>query len=129
MKLYRLFSVAAALVLTAPGYSIAAADLQTAVSNPIPQPTAPLQAGYIIGPQDKLAIDVFHVPDLSRMVSVDTGGNIFLPLIGQVPASGRTADQLSQAIASELDKKYLKDAIVTVAVTESSSQKVTVDGA
>jgi len=84
---------------------------------------------YKIGPQDTLDVSVFQVADLSKTVRVDTGGTIFLPLIGTVTATGRTAKELSDDVATELGKKYLNDPLVTVTVKESASQKVTIDGA
>jgi polysaccharide biosynthesis/export protein len=91
---------------------------------------APIQeSDYIIGPQDKLDVNVFQVQDLSKAVIVETNGTVLLPLIGQVRASGRTVKDLSNDIAEKLGEKYVKDPLVTVTVTESASQKVTVDGA
>jgi len=84
---------------------------------------------YRIGPQDTLIVDVFQVEDLSKTVQVETNGTILLPLIGQVMATGRTPKQLSDDIAEQLGKSYVKDPLVTVTVKESSSQKVTIDGA
>ena len=74
-------------------------------------------------------MDVFQVEDLSKTVQVETNGTILLPLIGQVMATGRTPKQLSDDIAEQLGKSYVKDPLVTVTVKESSSQKVTIDGA
>ena len=84
---------------------------------------------YRIGPQDTLVVDVFQVPDLSKTVQVETSGTILMPLIGQVTATGRTPKELSDDIAAQLGKDYVKDPLVTVTVKESSSQKVTIDGA
>jgi polysaccharide export outer membrane protein len=83
---------------------------------------------YMIGVLDMLQIDVFDIPDLNRTVQVDNSGFVSIPLIGQVAASGRTPNQLSQDIAAELAEKYLKDPIVSVTVKDPASQKVTVDG-
>ena len=91
---------------------------------------APMQnSDYLIGPQDKLDVNVFQVQDLSKAVTVETSGTILLPLIGQVRASGRTVKELSDDVAQKLGERYVKDPLVTVTVTESASQKVTVDGA
>ncbi|HEY0925233.1 polysaccharide biosynthesis/export family protein [Brevundimonas sp.] len=99
-------------------------DLQTA------QVSATSQAEYRIGVGDKLAIRVFQVQDLSfDSLTVDTSGNIQLPLIGAVRASDRTAGELSADIATRLSAQYLRNPQVTVTVTEAASQKITVDGA
>lgn len=84
---------------------------------------------YRIGANDTLDINVFQIAELTRTVHVDSAGKILLPLLGSVQASGRTPDQLSEDIATDLKKTYMKDPQVTVAVKEAQSQKVTVDGA
>lgn len=83
---------------------------------------------YVIGAQDKLTIRVFEVKDLSfDNEQVDASGQIMLPLIGKVMAAGKTADQLEEEISKRLEK-YLQSPQVSVSVTESASQKVTVEG-
>ena len=94
----------------------------------LPAHTAVEPSDYQIGIKDSLAIDVFDVPSLSQTVEVDNTGSINLPLIGQVHASGRTPNQLSQAIAAALSTKYMKNPIVTVSVKDAASKRVTVDG-
>jgi polysaccharide export outer membrane protein len=84
---------------------------------------------YRIGPQDVLDINVFQVPDLTRTVTVDTGGKVLLPLVGQLVAAGTTPAELSANLAKALEQKYMRDPQVVVSVKEASSQKVTVDGA
>lgn len=89
----------------------------------------PGDADYRIGPQDKLDISVFQVEDLTKEVTVDTGGKILLPLVGSIKAAGLTPEELSSNIATSLEKSYMRDPKVVVSVKEASSQKVTVDGA
>lgn len=85
---------------------------------------------YRIGVSDKLAVRVFQVPDLSfDQLTVDTSGNIQMPLIGAVRATGLTSGELGAAIAEKLSAQYLRNPQVTVTVTEAASQKITVDGA
>jgi polysaccharide export outer membrane protein len=90
---------------------------------------APGATEYRIGPADTLDINVNQLPEFTKTVEVDPSGRILLPLIGQVQASGRTPAQLSEDIATELKKKYMKDPLVVVSVKEAQGQKVTVDGA
>ena len=87
-------------------------------------------AEYPIGVGDKLSLRVFQVPDLSfDQLVVDTSGDIQMPLIGSVRASGKTANQLAAEVAARLSAQYLRNPQVTVAVLEAASQKITVDGA
>lgn len=84
---------------------------------------------YEIGPLDELRITVFEEPNLSlEEVPVDASGNILFPLIGQVEVAGRTSTELARHIASALDARYLVDPQVSVIVTESVGQRVTVEG-
>lgn len=100
-------------------------DLRTAAQvSSMPQPE------YQIGVGDKLSVRVFQVPDLSfDELTVDTSGDLQMPLIGAVRATGRTAGELSADIAERLSAQYLRDPQVTVTVSEAASQKITVDGA
>ncbi len=84
---------------------------------------------YLIGPLDKLNVRVFEVKELSLdELQVDATGQIVLPLIGIVKAEGKTTSQLSQEIATKLAARYLQSPQVSVAVVDSASQKVTVEG-
>lgn len=85
--------------------------------------------GYKIGAQDTIEVDVFQIPDLSKTGQVDVAGNIRLPLVGAVQAAGRTPAELSDLIETKLQNTYVKDPRVSVTVKESSSRRVTVDGA
>ena len=96
----------------------------------IPPPAAgTTRSAYRIGPLDVLAITVFQEPELSqRDLQVDASGNLLMPLVGTVQARGKTAHQLSREIAGRLGTEYLVDPQVTVTVTASVSQQVTVEG-
>jgi polysaccharide export outer membrane protein len=117
---------AAALIAVCGSYGVAAAaDL------PPPDTVSQPRSGgeYRIGPQDTLDIEVSQVSELSKPVQVDTGGNILLPLVGQMPAAGRTPAELSDDIAAALKKRYMRDPQVVVSVKDAQGQKITVDGA
>jgi len=86
-------------------------------------------ADYRIGPQDVLDINVSQVEELTKQFTVDSSGKILLPMVGQIPASGRTPAELSDDIATALKKRYMKDPQVVVSVKESQLEKVTIDGA
>jgi polysaccharide export outer membrane protein len=83
---------------------------------------------YRVGPQDLIEITVFQVPDLSRTVRVNSGGQISLPLIGVVQAGGLTIPELEKALAAKLSQKYLQEPQVTAFVKEFTSQRVTLEG-
>jgi polysaccharide export outer membrane protein len=98
-----------------------AADALTSVAKPG-------NAAYKIGPLDVLDVSVFKVPDLAKEVQVAEDGTINYPLIGDVPAAGKTAHELERDLTQKLGAKYLRDPQVTVLVKEYNSQRVTIEG-
>ena len=60
--------------------------------------------------------------------SSDTG-TINLPLVGEIPASGKTAQEMERRPHLKAWRKYLQNPQVTVIVKEYNSQRVTVSGA
>jgi len=81
----------------------------------------------LIGPQDKLQIDVWGVPDLSRMVQVDSGGTISVPLAGRIQVAGMEPDDVAEVLRARL-VRYVKNPVVSVNVQEALSRTLTVDG-
>ncbi|MFN4281754.1 MAG: polysaccharide biosynthesis/export family protein [Alphaproteobacteria bacterium] len=80
------------------------------VSNPVGSPD------YHLGPGDKVKINVFNNPDVSGEAVLDSGGDIAMPLLGQVPAQNLTVTQLQTQIAELLNRQYLVDPKVSVEV-------------
>ena len=74
-------------------------------------------------------VSVFKVPELSKSVQVADTGTINLPLVGEVPAAGKTAQEVEQDLTKKLGAKYLQNPQVTVFVKEYNSQRVTIEGA
>jgi polysaccharide biosynthesis/export protein len=90
------------------------------------QPVAvaiPGNDAYKIGPLDVLDVTVFKVPELSKTVQVDRDGSINYPLIGQIPAAGKTAHELERDLTQRLDAKYLRTPQITVIVKEYGYEK------
>lgn len=85
--------------------------------------------GYKIGPQDVLEISVFKVAELSRKATVAYTGTVNLPLVGEIPAAGKTTRQFEQELTTLLGAKYLQNPQVSVIVTDYNSQRVTLEGA
>jgi len=78
---------------------------------------------------DTLTVKVFRAEDLSGDYKVDLLGNIAMPLIGDVPAAGRTPEQLKELLTEKLGAKYFQNPDVSVAIKTSAGRNVTVDGA
>jgi polysaccharide export outer membrane protein len=88
-----------------------------------------LPEDYKIAPMDTLTIKVFKAEDLSGDYSVDLGGHISLPLVGQVEAANLTTAQLDSKLRDLLGQKYFEHPDVSVAIKQSTAHVVTVDGA
>ena len=82
---------------------------------------------YVIGPDDVLAVNVWKEPEISRTLPVRPDGNISLPLVGDLAASGRTPAQLQKEIKDQL-VEYLSNPEVTVLVQEAKSHKFNIIG-
>jgi polysaccharide export outer membrane protein len=54
---------------------------------------------YLLGPGDVLDVTVWGHPDLAREVAVSAEGNVLLPLVGSISASGQSVERLTSAIA------------------------------
>lgn len=84
---------------------------------------------YLIGPFDKLVIDVFGIEELSRKeVQTDAGGRISFPLAGIIETAGKTPGELEDIIEERLRGEFVRDPQVTVNLKETVSQVITVDG-
>ena len=122
-----------ALASAAPGPAASPRTLQAVRNAPLPVPAAMGAAGtvrpYLIGPFDKLKIDVFGVAELSgQQVQVNADGKLSFPLAGEVQAAGNTPTALAAALEQRLRSRYLRNPQVTVNVLETVSQVFTVDG-
>ncbi|MGH8432063.1 MAG: polysaccharide biosynthesis/export family protein, partial [Solimonas sp.] len=58
----------------------------------------PGSTGYKIGPLDVVEFSVFKVPELTRVAQVAETGTINLPLVGEVQAVGRTAQEVEREL-------------------------------
>jgi polysaccharide export outer membrane protein len=92
-----------------------------------PYRTTPPGQEYVIGPEDILAIDVWHQPEISRVEPVRPDGKITLPLVGEIEASGQTTNSLQAAIARRLTN-YIHDPAVTVIVQDARSHRFNIIG-
>ena len=101
--------------------------------NEMPVPTrqdlTPQERPYLVGPFDKLNISVFGIEELTKEeVQVDASGRLSFPLVGMVEVSGKTPHEIEAVLAERLKKAYIRDPQVTVNLTDTLSQFVTVEG-
>ncbi len=67
---------------------------------------------YVIGPLDTITIFVWRNPELTTTVTVRPDGRISVPLIEDIPATGKTPSQLARDIEEALSV-YIQQPIVT----------------
>lgn len=77
-----------------------------------------LNEPYRLDSGDQLRVTVFEQDGLTNTYPVDKAGFVVIPLIGDVPARGRTTRQIESEIAQRLANGYLNDPDVTVQVAE-----------
>ena len=79
---------------------------------------------YIIGPGDKLSVQVWDNEDLNREIEIAQDGTFSFPFIGKVEASGKSVSMLENDIVKELSAGYLISPQVTIDITEYKNKKV-----
>ena len=86
------------------------------------QQFASIDGDYRIGVDDRVQVSVWRNPELSVIVPVRPDGKISVPIIGDVPAGGRTASEVAEIIKKRLSE-YVRDPSVVVIVTELHSHE------
>jgi polysaccharide export outer membrane protein len=86
-------------------------DAYAAASMPVAYETA-----YRLDAGDRLRVVVFGQEGLTNTYAIDAGGSITMPLIGAVPARGRTPAGLAAEITAKLRSGYIRDPSVAVEI-------------
>lgn len=112
LKFVRIPMVAALLTVAAAGcgnVGLPSTDAPTERVNPA--------IGYRLEPGNIVRVTVFNESNLSGDFQVDPAGNVGLPLIGNVPAAGISADTLAERIGATLQRGgFLREPRVNVEV-------------
>jgi polysaccharide export outer membrane protein len=80
---------------------------------PVP---AAYDSSYKLDAGDKLRVVVYGQEGLTNTYAIDAGGSITMPLIGAVPARGRTPAGLASEITAKLRHGYIRDPSVAVEI-------------
>jgi polysaccharide export outer membrane protein len=100
--------------------SFAAAPRRGYGPAPAPYVVAPLpvayDAAYRLDAGDRLRIVIYGQEGLTNTYAIDAGGSITLPLIGSVPARGRTPAGLAAEISGKLRNGYIREPSVAVEI-------------
>jgi polysaccharide biosynthesis/export protein len=73
---------------------------------------------YQIGVGDKVGVVVIGQPDLSGEATVDQGGNLRLPVVGDIHAANLTLSELEKSIGQSLEQGYVRRPAVSVKIAE-----------
>ena len=71
---------------------------------------------YHLDAGDRLRVVVYGQEGLTNTYAIDAGGSITIPLIGSVPARGRTPAGLAAEIAAKLRAGFIRDPSVAVEI-------------
>jgi polysaccharide export outer membrane protein len=82
---------------------------------------------FVLGQSDEIIFNVWRHDELQRTVQIDPSGNLYLPLVGEVKASGLTIPQLRKKICLRLSK-YIVNPQVDISVSRLKSQKIHILG-
>lgn len=82
---------------------------------------------YTLGPPDRLRIVVLPEPAIEREVVVRPDGIISVDLVGDVPAAGRTTEEVARDIETRI-LRFKRNASVTVSLQTSASPQLTMLG-
>jgi len=82
---------------------------------------------YLVGPPDRLTVTVLPDPPMVEQVVVRPDGMITIQLIGDVPAGGKTTEQIAADIQNRISR-FKRGALVTVALGGAESSMITVLG-
>jgi polysaccharide export outer membrane protein len=80
-----------------------------------PMPVA-YDTAYRLDAGDKLRVVVYGQEGLTNTYAIDAGGSITMPLIGSVPARGRTPAGLASEISGRLRRGYIREPSVAVEI-------------
>jgi polysaccharide biosynthesis/export protein len=95
---------------------------------PVPGAAAPSPL-TALGPGDSVTLHVFGQPDMDTVLGVSDDGTISVPLAGSVQVAGLSTDIAAHRVEKSLkDGGYFVDPHVTLTLTQSMSQRVSVLG-
>lgn len=84
---------------------------------------------YLLGARDLLDVRVLEIPELNVERRVTEGGVVDLPLIGQLPVAGLTADEARERLRTLLESRYVNSATVSITIKEYVNKAVSIVGA
>jgi protein involved in polysaccharide export with SLBB domain len=133
--------LAVALALSLPGFMLAQTMPGTAASQPAATSTsraaasAPastggvsVPAGYILSPNDQVAVEVFGEDDLRTNGRLTPEGNLNVPLLGSIHLAGLTPTQAASKLTELYSRDYLVNPKINVTLVSYGSRRFTILG-
>ena len=105
---------------------MAPAQASSAAAQPISGVSAP--AGYVLAPNDQIAVEVFGEEDLRTNARLNGEGNLSLPLLGSVRLAGLTLTQAAARLTDMYGKDYLVNPRVNVTLVGYAKRRFTMLG-
>jgi len=100
--------------------SLAAAPHRSHAPVPVVYAAAPIpvayDAAYHLDAGDRLRVVVYGQEGLTNSYAIDAAGSITMPLIGAVPARGRTPARLAADITAKLRNGFIREPSVAVEI-------------
>ena len=91
------------------------------------EPSPAAEASYLLGPEDIVKISVWKDEHLTQEVVVRPDGMISFPLVGDVPAAGRTIEDVRLELVKRLNR-FVQSPQVSVLAIKILSYKIYVIG-
>jgi polysaccharide export outer membrane protein len=88
---------------------------------------AVVDSSYRLAPEDVVEISVWKEEGLRKELLVRPDGGVSFPLIGELQAAGKTAEEIRAEVAARLGNK-INDPVVSVSVLKASGNKIYVIG-
>lgn len=130
-----------AIAVSLPGFMSGQTMPGTAASQPAPTTTsrtassAPastggvsVPAGYILSPNDQVAVEVFGEDDLRTSGRLTPEGNLNVPLLGSIHLAGLTPTQAASKLTELYSRDYLVNPKINVTLVSYGSRRFTILG-
>jgi protein involved in polysaccharide export with SLBB domain len=108
--------------------SVPMSTLPPAVSAPMPNTGVSAPAGYILTPNDQVAVEVFGEEDLRTNGRLNGEGNLSVPLLGSIHLAGLTLTQAASKLTELFGRDYLVSPKVNVMLIGYAKRRFSVLG-
>jgi len=107
---------------------VSCADLGSYVwADALPESTRNAPPEYLLEPGDTIYVRVFNQENLSGRTRVRPDGRITIPFVNDVLAAGRTTQELSKTLQTQL-RDFINQPVVTVSLEEAAPAQLSILG-